>query len=177
MGGLPVVRCEDERRCGMMVAIICAVIAIVTIFAEIGFIFAGNGFGAALCLVFGLLISGMFRFLSEIEGDSEGRSTNDVAPKSEVEELLTRLAHAYEKIDIAEDEVEALEIELKAMRSAANSYKMHYEKVKTEVAREIFEEMQSCLVQRHWNGLDIVTFEFDAVKYAKLKKKYTEEKT
>ena len=29
-------------------------------------------------------------------------------------------------------------------------------------------------IQRHWNGLDIVTFEFDAVKYAELKKKYTE---
>lgn len=43
-----------------------------------------------------------------------------------------------------------------------------------EVAREIFEEMQSCLIQRHWNGLDIVSFEFDAVKYAELKKKYTE---
>ena len=46
---------------------------------------------------------------------------------------------------------------------------------RAEVAREIFEEMQSCLIQRHWKGLDIVSFEFDAVKYAKLKKKYTED--
>lgn len=47
---------------------------------------------------------------------------------------------------------------------------------KSEVAREIFEEMQSCLMIRHWCGNDILTFEFDAVKYAELKKKYTEGK-
>ena len=45
---------------------------------------------------------------------------------------------------------------------------------KSEVAREIFEEMQSFLMIRHWHGNDILTFEFDAVKYAELKKKYTE---
>jgi hypothetical protein len=44
----------------------------------------------------------------------------------------------------------------------------------SRVAKQVFEEMQSCLIQRHWNGLDIVSFEFDAVKYAELKKKYTE---
>ena len=47
---------------------------------------------------------------------------------------------------------------------------------KSEVAREIFKEMQSCLVMRHWVGHDILSFEFDAVKYSELKKKYTEEK-
>lgn len=46
---------------------------------------------------------------------------------------------------------------------------------KSEVAREIFKEMQSCLVMRHWHGHDILSFEFDAVKYAELKKKYTGE--
>ena len=95
--------------------------------------------------------------------------STDVAPKSEVEELLTRLTHAYEKIDIAEDEVEALEIELKTMRSAANSYKMHYEKAKTEVAREIFEEIyEDC-----FDGFGYINYE----ALAELKKKYTEEKT
>lgn len=52
----------------MKFAIIGAVISVVTIFAEIGFIFAGNGLGAGLCLVFGLITSGIFRFLSEMEG-------------------------------------------------------------------------------------------------------------
>ena len=52
----------------MKFAIIGVVIAIVTIFAVIGFIFADNGLGAGLCLVFGLMASGIFRFLSEMKG-------------------------------------------------------------------------------------------------------------
>lgn len=52
----------------MKFEVIGVVIAIVTIFAGIGFIFAGNGFGAALCLVFGLMASGIFQFLAEMKG-------------------------------------------------------------------------------------------------------------
>jgi hypothetical protein len=52
----------------MKFAIISAVIAGVTLIVEIGFIFADNGFGAGLCLVFGLVASGIFRFLAEMEG-------------------------------------------------------------------------------------------------------------
>ena len=74
-------------------------------------------------------------------------STN-VVPKSEVERLRFNLEAVLEEIP----------------------------ETKSEVAMEIFEEMQSCLIQRHWNGLDIVSFEFDAVKYAELKMKYTENK-
>ena len=48
------------------------------------------------------------------------------------------------------------------------------ESAESEVAREIFKEVQSCLIKRHWNELDIVSFEFDAVKFAEVKKKYTE---
>ena len=73
--------------------------------------------------------------------------TADVVPKSEVERLRFNLEAVLEEIP----------------------------ETKREVAREIFEDMQSCLIQRHWNGLDIVSFEFDAVKYAELKKKYTKE--
>lgn len=43
--------------------------AAVTIIAVIGFIFAGNGLGAGLCLVFGLMASGLFRFLAEMKGE------------------------------------------------------------------------------------------------------------
>lgn len=48
--------------------VISVAIAIVTLFAEVGFIFAGNGLGAGLCLAFGLMASGLFRFLAEMEG-------------------------------------------------------------------------------------------------------------
>ena len=48
------------------------------------------------------------------------------------------------------------------------------ESAESEVAMEIFKEVQSCLIKRHWNELDIVSFEFDAVKFAEVKKKYTE---
>ena len=44
-------------------------ITIVTIIAEIGFVVAANGLGAGLCLVFGLMASGLFRFLAEMKGE------------------------------------------------------------------------------------------------------------
>lgn len=43
--------------------------AAATLIAVIGFIFAGNGLGAGLCLVFGLMASGLFRFLAEMKGE------------------------------------------------------------------------------------------------------------
>ena len=43
--------------------------AAVALIAVIGFIFAGNGLGAGLCLVFGLMASGLFRFLAEMKGE------------------------------------------------------------------------------------------------------------
>ncbi len=76
---------------------------------------------------------------------AETLATADVAPKSEVERLT---------------------IELEAMRTAANSYKMHYE----NLAREIFQE-----IERHMatNNADLSIIK--ASTFAELKKKYTEE--
>ena len=63
--------------------------------------------------------------------------------------------------------IKELTVEVEAMRGAANSYKMHYENAKSEVAREIFEEIEDdCFDQ--FGYLDYEAF------YA-LKKKYTEE--
>jgi hypothetical protein len=56
----------------MMLAITGVVIAVVTLVAEIGFICVGNGLGAALCLVFGLMASGIFRFLAELYAEMKG---------------------------------------------------------------------------------------------------------
>lgn len=75
---------------------------------------------------------------------SDFLNDTDVVPKSEVERLY------YNLQVVLEERAET----------------------KQEVAREIFKEMQSCLVMRHWHGHDILSFEFDAVKYSELKKKY-----
>ena len=48
--------------------IISTVISIITVIVELGFIIAGNALGAGLCLVLGIMGSGMFRFLAEMEG-------------------------------------------------------------------------------------------------------------
>ena len=127
----------------------------------------------------------------------------DVVPKSEVDKLeytLTGVMHSVDKWldgeELKQDEVNrAITMREKTLRIVEQYkdkledykdcwYKIHdsynadclesYNKGRQKSAREIFEDMQSCLIQRHWNGLDIVTFEFDAVKYAELKKKYTE---
>ena len=80
---------------------------------------------------------------------------------------------------VPKSEVERLETELKAMRGAANSYKMHYEKAKAEVAREIFEEMDNILddYKLSERGLRFIRdgeLSIDQ-RYAELKKKYSEE--
>lgn len=60
---------------------------------------------------------------------------------------------------VPRSEVEELKVELKAMRGAANSYKLHYEQAKQEVARKIFAEMD-------------ILGTYNPVLYAELKKKY-----
>lgn len=62
--------------------------------------------------------------------------------------------------------------ELDAMRGAANSYKMHYENAKAEVAREIFGEIETSLCYKFINGeIHLIIREED---YKEYKKKYTE---
>ena len=70
---------------------------------------------------------------------------------------------------VPKSEVERLEVELKAMRGAANSYKMHYENAKSEVAREIILEIDT-LICCHANG-DIDDKRL-YVLFDELKKKY-----
>ena len=48
--------------------IISTVISIITVIVELGFIIAGNALGAGLCLVLGIMVSGIFRFLAVMEG-------------------------------------------------------------------------------------------------------------
>lgn len=83
--------------------------------------------------------------------------------------------HFKDKADVVpKSEVDRLTVELEAMRGSANSYKMHYEKAKQEVAREIFEEIEkqigfyrmSMHIDRGVKGIVNVLDE--------LKKKYTE---
>jgi hypothetical protein len=111
-------------------------------------------------------------------------TTADVVPEREVDELereFDELAEEHSDLIIEKDH---LFDEVERLTYLLHCYALQYgtvkdqqaviDKAKTEVAREIFDEMQSCLIQRHWNGLDIISFEFDAVKYAELKKKYQE---
>ena len=58
--------------------IIAVVIAIATTVAEIGFIVAGNGLGAGVCLVAELFVGGMFRFASEMTEIGEGNDNKAI---------------------------------------------------------------------------------------------------
>lgn len=64
---------------------------------------------------------------------------------------------------VPKSEIERLTVELEAMRTAANSYKMHYE----NLAKEIFEEIESI------GGVCNGAFLFNT-EIAELKKKYME---
>lgn len=76
-------------------------------------------------------------------------------------------------------EIERLTIDLEAMRGAANSYKMHYEKAKSEVAREIFAEIEQIIENSKYQQLTPFGTEERYNPYlikkhiAELKKKYT----
>lgn len=48
--------------------------------------------------------------------------------------------NALDLINRQKEEIERLNIELQSMRSAANSYKMHYETVKSEAIKEFCEK-------------------------------------
>lgn len=92
--------------------------------------------------------------------------TADIVPKSEVEELLTRLNNAYEKIDMAEDDVERLEQENEALKDTNEHLAVLLAEAKSEVAREIFAEIyEDCFDQFGY---------IDYAAFAELKKKYTE---
>lgn len=119
----------------------------------------------------------------------------DVVPKSEVERLEYDKQILFDEGEAWHKKAKDLEVELKAMRGAANSYKMLYEKSKAEVAREIFGEIEKdidmglLVISKilnakggRSNGKTILISKYDvyieAKKHlAKLKKKYTEDHT
>lgn len=102
-------------------------------------------------------------------------STADVVPMSEVDELK-------QDLEISKIAIENRNIEIEGMRTAANSYKMHYEKARGEVARQIFEEIEELAKIYTFpvvkNGVvEIAKEPFWCIEpndLAKLKKKYTE---
>lgn len=99
---------------------------------------------------------------------TEDAPTADVAPRAELEQLR----HKYE-LAVAEREANAkalvdMTIERDSMRTAANSYKMHYQ----NVAREIFAEIEKCTIRKVTQNGEIL---FDSTEqFAELKKKYME---
>lgn len=118
---------------------------------------------------------------------SEGESINPIQEAIEQKKKESKglaLGALNELLDEKDAEIKRLKAENKTLQGNLVIWKQDrfnlyqrlelYKMAREKVAREIFEEMQSCLIQRHWNGLNIVSFEFDAVKYAELKKKYTE---
>ncbi len=93
----------------------------------------------------------------EILAEIEYAPTADVVPKSEFDRVYNELEHLKSsvlpvlRIDLqmantrayeADAEVERLTVDLEAMRTAANSYKMHYENAKSEVIDEFAERLK-----------------------------------
>lgn len=106
----------------------------------------------------------------------------DVAPKSEVEELLTRLNNVYVAIDIAEDDVYRLEKENEELKYTNQHLFEFIAEVKREIAIEIFDEIEGIIEASEYELLDDFG---DAIAkchnermiiddLAELKKKYTE---
>ena len=107
--------------------------------------------------------------------------TTDVVPKSEVDRLIDKWI-GEEKLTQDEKTLRLIE----ALRDEAKRYERYYfnheydkliSEAKTEVAREIFEEIEKCSEVALMNGhidTPILCIGFGVL--AELKKKYTEEK-
>lgn len=61
--------------------------------------------------------------------------TADVVPKSEVDLYRKQVDELEDELASTYDKLENAKVELEAMRTAANSYKMHYENLAREIKR------------------------------------------
>lgn len=53
----------------MKYSVIGVVIALLTLLVEVGLLLSGHEEVAGICLVFGIMAGGIFRFLEEMKGD------------------------------------------------------------------------------------------------------------
>ena len=89
----------------------------------------------------------------------------------QIKDYLKRMIDNIPSADVVpRSEVEELKAELEAMRGAANSYKLHYEKAKQEVAMEILGDIYD-LSKHSRKDMRITYSDFD-----ELRKKYIGEK-
>lgn len=71
--------------------------------------------------------------------------------------MLGKCTAPFEVRDIVEHqqaEIEALKIENQALRGAANSYKIHYNKARTEAVKEFAERLKDYAEECKRNGYD-----------------------
>ena len=57
--------------------------------------------------------------------------------------------NALDLINRQKEEIDRLNIELQSMRSAANSYKMHYETAKSESIKEFIDKLKNRVVNKY----------------------------
>lgn len=104
----------------------------------------------------------------------------DVVPREEFEALQRRYDLAVTEREANAKALIDANIDLEAMRGAANSYKMHYE----NLASGIFEELETVMktrVRRCVNEDGVITplqdscWTIEIGDYAQIKKKYTED--
>ena len=106
-------------------------------------------------------------WLEEIKGfcSSEEKYIYATTLQAEIERLKAKLKDEEAKNKIAasvierqDKEIERLEIELDAMRGAANSYKFHYNESKSEAIKEFVERLKKVW----WNnGYESPDVDFD----------------
>ena len=108
------------------------------------------------------------------------QNTLAVVPYEEFEDLQRRYDLAVAEREANAKALIDANIDLEAMRGAANSYKMHYE----NLARGIFEELETFMktrVRRCVNEDGVITplqdscWTIEIGDYAQIKKKYTED--
>lgn len=106
--------------------------------------------------------------------DAEYKKTRDLINQGETH--LDNIAEGFSEASRVIDRIPLADVvpkvELDAMRGAANSYKMHYEKTKNELAREVFEEIENkkIFLKDHAGNMGVVVMLKDI---AELQKKYS----
>ena len=112
-------------------------------------------------------IRNRFNIYFEIPCDSDDRRVQEII--GEVKKIIQEQPTADV---VPKSEVEQLQIELEAMRTAASSYKMHYE----NLARDIFKDVRELLFSSFTAVMPCNSRLVNLNELAEIEKKYMEEK-
>lgn len=100
------------------------------------------------------------RASGKCNGGTDCNTCDLIMNETEIIKTYQKAMKQNDLINIQNAEIERLNIELQSMRSAANSYKMHYETAKSEAYKECLAKVKN-YIKTHCNPYGKPDFDYD----------------